>query len=140
MITRFSHSLAAVLTFALTLHAAAYVIVVNKEDGPSSLSKAELRRMYTGRQTNLGSVRIVPINLPLDSDGAKAFLRDVVGMTPEEYKRFWVEQQVRGQATAPMIQRTSEGAVSVVSELPGGVGYAEAGTDVSSVRTITLKD
>jgi ABC-type phosphate transport system substrate-binding protein len=130
----------AVLTLALALHAADFVVVANKDNGPSTLSKVELKRMYTGRQTSLGSLRIVPINLPLDSEAARKFLEQVVGMTPAEYKKYWVEQQVRGQATAPMIQRTGENAVAVISELPGGVGYVETGTDVTGVKTIALTD
>jgi ABC-type phosphate transport system substrate-binding protein len=137
---RYYRILTAVLALTCALHAADYIVVANKDDGPSTLSRSELKRMYTGRQTNLASLRVVPINLPLDSDIAKAFLIDVVGMTPEEYKRYWVEQQVRGQATAPMIQRTAEGVVSIVSELPGGMGYVPAGTDVSAVKPVSVKD
>lgn len=140
MTTRAAAMAGAVLTFALALHAADFVVVANKDNGPSTLSRAELKRMYTGRQTSLSSLRIVPINLPLDSEIARKFLDQVVGMSPEEYKKFWVEQQVRGQATAPMIQRSSDNATAVVSELPGGVAYVEPGTDTSKVKTVTISD
>jgi ABC-type phosphate transport system substrate-binding protein len=129
-----------VLLLAQAPSAADFLVAVNSQDGPDKLSRAEIKRIYTGKQTSLGSLRIVPINLPLDSEIARKFLATVVGMTPEEYKKYWVEQQVRGEATAPMIQRTSDNVTAVVSELPGGIGYVDPQANVSKVKTIAITD
>lgn len=125
---------------AAAASAADYVVVVNRDNHSTELSKSTLKRVFTGKQTNLGTLRLVPINLPLDSDLAKAFLAEIVGMTPEEYKAYWIEQQVKGQSSAPMIQRTDEGAAAVTSEIPGAIAYVKKGTDVSNVKPVVVVD
>ncbi|MBD3239980.1 MAG: hypothetical protein GF331_05295 [Chitinivibrionales bacterium] len=114
-------------------------IVVNAENSVSSLSKSTLRRIYLGQITELDGQRVVPINLPLDSETAAAFLKEVVGKTPNEYKQYWVARQIKGGGTAPMIQKNAKAVSATIALVPGGIGYVPAGEETEDVKAVDTK-
>jgi ABC-type phosphate transport system substrate-binding protein len=114
-------------------------VVVNKEGALSALSAADVKRIYLGRMQKSGATTIVPINLPLDSEQAKAFLAKFVDMTVDEYKEYWVAQQVKGAGTAPMIQKKAENVKALVSQLPGAIGYIDEEDLDESVQALKPK-
>lgn len=133
--------LAALVLTATALGAAdkELVIVVNRESALSTMSAADLKRVYTGRLSVLGGKKAVPINQTLDSEVAGAFLKEYVGMTAAEYKEYWVGQQVKGGGVAPMIQKTSASVLLMVSQLPGAIGYMYSDDTDSTVKVVPVK-
>ncbi|MBD3243500.1 MAG: hypothetical protein GF331_23115 [Chitinivibrionales bacterium] len=116
-----------------------YVIVVNTGSGVTSMRISDVKRLYVGKMRRLGDHQAVPVNQPLDAEITEKFLRDIVGMTIDEYKEFWIEQQVKGGASPPMIQRTDESVVAIVSAVPGAIGYVSPGADISNVKKLRLE-
>ena len=97
----------ALFAFAVTCSwAGDYAVIVNKGNSESSISKATLKRIYTGRIKQFGGQKVIPMNLPGTNATAAAFLSEIVKMSPEDYKSFWVEQQIKGKGTPPMEQKT----------------------------------
>jgi hypothetical protein len=113
--------------------------VVNKESKLVSVSAADLKRLYTGRLTQLEGVKLVPVNQALDSEPAEKFLKTWVGMTSSEYKEYWVAQQVKGGGVAPMIQKTATNVRMMVGQIPGGLGYLYPEEADSTVRILPIK-
>ncbi|MBD3239668.1 MAG: hypothetical protein GF331_03715 [Chitinivibrionales bacterium] len=132
-----------VLTVALLLLTAAHagnpILIVNKENAAESLSSTDIKRIYTGRMSKIGDLKAVPINRPLDSDIARAFLEEYVGMTPQEFKEFWVMKQIKGEGTPPMIQKTAENAKSIVSQVPGAIAYIDEDDLDDTVKKMPVK-
>jgi ABC-type phosphate transport system substrate-binding protein len=124
---------------ALILAADSYTVVVNLDNAQTSIGKSTLRRIYLGQMSKLNGTKVVPINLPLDSDVARKFLKEVVGKTPQQYKEYWVAQQIKGAGTAPMIQKTAKAVTSTVSQVPGAIGYVPTGTAGKDVKSIPVK-
>jgi ABC-type phosphate transport system substrate-binding protein len=116
-----------------------FVVIVNKNNAVSSISSSELKRVYTGKQSDLGGQKVVPVNQDLVSDIGKSFLNKIVGLAPEEYQEYWIAQQVKGLGSAPMVQKMSVGVVAIISQLPGGIGYVEADKVTADVKVITVK-
>lgn len=114
-------------------------IVVNRDGELKKLSKSHIKRIYLGRLPKLGTIKIVPINLPLQSEEGKAFLKEYVGMSPTAYKEYWVTKQIKGEGTAPMVQRTSDNVKAMISQIPGAVGYVPVGDVDDSVARLNPK-
>jgi ABC-type phosphate transport system substrate-binding protein len=124
---------------AAAASAADFVVVVNKASALTTVSPSELKRLYTGKVTDIGGKKAVPANLSLDNKAAIGFLKDVLGTTPVDYKSFWLAEQVRGGSSAPTVQKTSDAMVAFVSENPDAIGYVEATTATDKVKVVTVK-
>lgn len=119
--------------------AADFVIIVNPANSATGISAAELRRIYTGKMTQFGGQKIVPINLA-DSDPLYGiFAQKMVKMSASEFKQFWVDAQIRGEGSAPMIQRNSAAAKLIVASIPGAIAYVDASVVDASVKVLTIK-
>lgn len=131
--------LALCLFALLPAMAADFVIIVNPANSATGISAAELRRIYTGKMTQFGGQKIVPINLA-DSDPLYGiFAQKMVKMSASEFKQFWVDAQIRGEGSAPMIQRNSAAAKLIVSSIPGAIAYVDASVVDASVKVLTVK-
>lgn len=126
---------------ALTCSALAgeYVVIVNKASSVADISKADLARIFTGKKTDLGGAAVVPISQTPESPVAASFLDEVCKMTPDKYKDYWVQAQVKGMGSAPMIQKSSDAVIAIVSQIPGAVGYVEKGKETDAVKVISVK-
>lgn len=119
--------------------AADWAIVANPAVGASSISKADLKRIYTGKKSQLGSGKVVPVMLTESNPAASSFLQEVLGMSGAEYKKFWVDAQIKGEGSAPMNQKSSAAAVAIVSELPGAIAVVEKSAAGGSVKVLEVK-
>lgn len=124
---------------AIGSNAGEFQIVVNKGNTVTKIDISDLKRIYTGRRSELDGDKVVPVNQPLDSAITESFLAATVGMTPQEYKEYWLAQQVKGLATAPVIQRTDAAVIAMVSQLPGAIGYVSTDADISKVKKVVLE-
>ncbi len=115
-----------------------FKIIVNKEGPLQKLSAKDLERIYSGRKNTEKGIKIVPINQALDAELAAGFLKKIAGQTPAEYKEYWVAQQVKGKGSAPMIQKTDEAVIAIVSQIPGAVGYISADKSPENVTVVQL--
>lgn len=123
----------------VTTFAGDYVVIVNKGNSVSSIDKATLKRLFTGRIKKLGGAVAVPINQDLGSASAKAFLNDIVGKSPEAYKEYWVAQQIKGAGSAPMIQQGDAAIVGMVSSIPGAISYVAEASVTDAVKIIPVQ-
>lgn len=129
------------LLFSISLlNAEEYIVIVNKSSNITSVSTAELKRLYTGKLDQIAGSKTKPINLALDNPAAVAFLKNNLGMEVADYKSFWLAEQVRGGSSAPGIQKTTEGMIAFISTNNNAIGYVPAGTSVDAVKTVTVKD
>lgn len=125
---------------AASTFAGDWVLVANPAVGAGSVSKSDLKRIYTGKKSQLGSGKVVPVMLSESNPAAAAFLQEVLGMSGAEYKKFWVDAQIKGEGSAPMTQKSSAAAVAIVSELPGGIAVVEkSAAGNGSVKVIEVK-
>ncbi len=125
--------------FAFTSFAGDWVLVTNKDNGMSSIAKADLKRVFTGKMKKVEGNTVVPIMLADNVPATTQFLQEVVDKTPEEYKKFWVQQQIKGLGTAPMTQKTSASAKLIVAGIPGALTYIEKSALDDTVKEVTVQ-
>jgi len=116
-----------------------YVVIVNNNNPLSSVSAADLKRLYTGKLDNIDNNSVVPVNMSLDNPAAISFLKEVVGMESADYKSFWLAQQIRGGSSAPVVKKNEADMLSFIKENANAVGYLPKGTAPDGVKVITVK-
>ena len=116
-----------------------FVVIVNPANTASSISSAEMKRLYTGKMAQFGGQKAVPINLADADPLFAAFTEKITKMSASEYKQFWVEAQIKGEGTAPMLQRNSASAKLIVAAIPGAIAYVDASVVDGTVKKIDLK-
>ncbi len=127
------------IALASLTFAADFVVIVNPTNSASSISSTELKRIYTGKMSQFGGQQVVAINLADTDPLFTAFVDKITKMSPAEYKQFWVDAQIKGEGTAPMIQRNSAAAKMIVSSIPGAIAYIDASVVDGTVKKIDLK-
>jgi ABC-type phosphate transport system substrate-binding protein len=128
-----------VLNFVTTILCGDYVLIVNKDNPLSSVSSADLKRLYTGKLDNIDNNSAIPVNLSLDNPAAISFLKEVVGMENTDYKSFWLAQQIRGGSSAPVVKKSEADMLSFIKENSNAVGYIPKGTAPDGVKVIDVK-
>lgn len=128
----------AIWGWAVTAFCGDYVMIVNKDNPLSSVSSAELKRLYTGKLNNISGNSVAPVNLALDNPAAVSFLSEVVGMGTADYKSFWLAQQIRGGSSAPAVKKNVSEMLSFVKENAGVVGYVPKDTAPDGVKVLTV--
>lgn len=105
-------------------------VVVHPNGPAQSLDRDALRAIFTSeRRFWPDGSPVVAINAPSKSPSRTHFDREVLGMSPDEAGRYWVNQQVRGAAPAPR-KATSRLAALMVGKLASAIAYIPAETCV----------
>lgn len=131
--------LASILLSAVLGSAADWAVVTSPSSPLGTISKADLKRVFTGKKSNVSGVKVVPFMLAETSPAAQSFLKDVLGMTPEEYKKYWIDAQVKGEGTAPATQKSSAVAILVSADLPGALAVVEKSAVNATVKEVAVQ-
>ena len=138
------HLIAAILTVAALSQATAQEsvkIIVNPDVELSSLSQAELARIYLGKKTfwESGS-RISPSLLNEKSKLTKLFLEESVRKTVRQYRAYWKRRLFSGQGTAPKTFASSRQVANYVADNPGAIGVVDASFADDRVKVVELSN
>jgi hypothetical protein len=114
-------------------------LITAKANAIHDLSSADLRQVYRGKQVLIGGQKLVPFNHPPNTPDRVAFDRIVLGMTPEEVGRYWIDQKIRGGDSPPRIIDSVALLVRVVGALPGAVAYVREGFSAPDLKVVTLE-
>jgi ABC-type phosphate transport system substrate-binding protein len=98
------------------------VVFVHRGVSIDSLSVEDVRQIFLRKQTSWSSgQRIVCVDALADTATSDAFRKKVLRMSSDELKRYWEEQQIKGElAHIPAFSDT----VRAVFMLNGSIGYA----------------
>ena len=105
-------------------------MIVSKTSALNELSSAQITRMYMGDLVDSGGRRIIPLNRATTTEEREQFDRVVLGKSPDEMARYWIDRKIRGQSGAPKAVEPVDVYARVVAKLDGAIGYVR----VSDVR------
>jgi ABC-type phosphate transport system substrate-binding protein len=114
------------------------VVLVGADSPVHDLGASQLRALFLGRVVTVSGTRLIPFNQPAGSSEREHFDRALLGMSPLEAARYWVNERIRGNAAAPRQVSSSRLVVRVVERLPGAVGYVPLSESAGSVRALTI--
>lgn len=116
----------------------AIAVVVSEKSAQRSLSLDELRRIFLNKDsTSQGGDRFVPVNQRANSPDRVLFDVRVLGLTPEQTARYWIDQRLRGKR-APATAGSLTMLKRALTELPGAVGYLAVADLDPSLRALTI--
>lgn len=116
----------------------AIAVVVSEKSAQRSLSLDELRRIFLNKDsTSQGGDRFVPVNQRANSPDRVLFDVRVLGLTPDQTARYWIDQRLRGKR-APATVGSLTMLKRALTELPGAVGYLAVADLDPSLRALTI--
>ena len=135
--------LAAVMTSSMgqSLHASERIplaVIVSKGSPLNELSSAQLTRMYMGDLVDSGGGRLIPLNRSTGTEERQQFDRVILGKSPDEMARYWIDRKIRGQSGAPKAVEPVDVYERVVAKLDGAVGYVRIGEVRGDVKVVRI--
>ncbi|MBC7976393.1 MAG: hypothetical protein H7138_15590 [Myxococcales bacterium] len=114
------------------------VVVVAKGSPVTNISRSELKRCFTGDSVSAGSKTLVPFNATPNTPDRAGFDKAVLGMSPDEVGRFWIDRKVRGQSAAPRSLPSAAHVAKVAAKFPGAIGYLPADQLTSDIQAVSI--
>ena len=104
-------------------HSESIAVVVGAESGIADVTKDTLRELYLRRRRVWpdGS-RVIPVNLPADSETRKTFSKLVLGRLPQDLSGYWNRLYFDG-IQPPVVLRTPEAVCAYLAVEPKAIGY-----------------
>jgi hypothetical protein len=115
------------------------VVVVGARSEVHDLTLGTLRRIFRGEVVESpGGDRYHPFNLPASDRTRVRFDRAVLGMTPDQVARYWIDRQIRGLGTSPRAITSAAILCRIVERIPGAIAYVRASQASTGVRVIRI--
>ena len=114
------------------------VVVVAKGSSVTNLSRTDLKRCFTGEEVSAGGKTLVPFNASPNTPDRIGFDKAVLGMSPDEVGRFWIDRKVRGQSAAPRSLPSAAHVAKVAAKFPGAIGYLPADQLTSDIQAVSV--
>ncbi|HEX3760710.1 MAG TPA: hypothetical protein VHW23_18475 [Kofleriaceae bacterium] len=114
------------------------VVVVAKGSSLTNISRDDLKRCYLGEPVSGGGKTLVPFNAANGTPDRTGFDKAVLGMSPEEVGRFWVDRKVRGQSGAPRALPSAAHMAKVAAKFPGAIGYLTEDQLTSDIQAVQV--
>ncbi|MBN2008487.1 substrate-binding domain-containing protein [candidate division KSB1 bacterium] len=117
------------------------VIIVHPENTLEKASRADISNIFLGKKTQWdGGGKIIAVDHKKDSKPGKAFLDVIVKMSENEYKNYWVEKMLSGEAEPPKNFSSDEDILKFVKANKGAIGYISAENVQEGVKVIPVDD
>ena len=87
--------------------------------------------------------KVRPVDSADDASARAAFVTKVLGMSPADFERYWLEKQYASAENPPTKAPDDASVIKLVKAFKGGIGFvskdaaAAAGADVKVVLTVT---
>lgn len=118
------------------LQAQDFVIIANNSFTQASLSKRIIKKLYTGKTTDLENVVVA---IPeLKSAITKNFLDSIVEISVRKYNLVWIKQALAGGRTKPKTFKSEAALLQFVKDTPNALGFVSKGITTNGVKQITI--
>ena len=112
-------------------------VVVNKSNATATMSRSQLSALFKVKSTEFPrGGRATPVNLPPESPARQAFDLAVLGLTPDEVERFWVDSKSRSGVGSPRRLPGPSALVRFVSGDETAIGYVPTSEVGDGVRVV----
>jgi hypothetical protein len=114
------------------------VVVVAKGSSLTNISRDDLKRCYLGESVSGGGKTLVPFNATTSTPERTGFDKSVLGLSPDEVGRFWVDRKVRGQGGAPRSLPSAAHIAKVAAKFPGAIAYLPVDQLTSDIQPVQV--
>jgi len=124
-----------VIIFSHTISAGT-VIIANKANPDSGISKKLAKKIFLGKKSNTGSMEIVPIDQGENSEIRKTFYKKVANKSPEKMKSYWSKLIFSGRAVPLKVINGDAEVIFWISENKNAIGYVDSKSVTDSVKVL----
>ncbi|HCM47204.1 MAG TPA: hypothetical protein DIS98_06780 [Colwellia sp.] len=118
----------------MTSQVSAIEVITHPQVAESSLTKSQLRRIYTMRQLRWSDNSAISVFvLPSRHNIHKRFAKERLQIFPYQLNRIWYKLTYSGLGVAPTIVASQEELIQAVNKTPGAIGYI-SDTVVTKIR------
>ncbi|MEO5658115.1 MAG: hypothetical protein ABIO65_12650 [Nitrospiria bacterium] len=112
-------------------------VVVHPSSALISLKAADVRAIYLGERQFVGNDHLMPLHMP-EGRWKTAFLHQVVGKAPKEYKLYWVQRVFQDGASLPKALTGPDAIIAEVAADVSSIGYVpeRVAQDTRSVKVL----
>jgi ABC-type phosphate transport system substrate-binding protein len=114
------------------------VLVVAKASPINNITKAELNRVFSADPIKIEGQSVVPFALTPSSPERQAFDLVVLGMSPDEVNKFWIDRRIRGQGSPPKSAPSPEVVAKAVASVPGAMGYVPVASLTPALKPVAI--
>ncbi len=115
-------------------------LVVAHNSSLSEISLYRLKRLYLGDSMEApDGGKLLPLNRGNKTSERVGFDESVLGMTPEEVARYWIDRRIRGQSGAPRAVDPASVLQKVVARLPGAISYVRFSELSSQLKVVRVE-
>jgi hypothetical protein len=114
------------------------VVVVAKGSAVTNISRSDLKRCFTGDTVTAGGKALVPFNAAPGTPERTGFDKAVLGMSPDEAGKYWIDRKVRGQSAAPRALPSPAHIAKVAAKFPGAIGYLPADQMTADIQAVSI--
>ncbi|AWB69131.1 phosphate ABC transporter substrate-binding protein (plasmid) [Saccharobesus litoralis] len=115
------------------------VVVVNANNSITSLSKAELIRIFQGKQDKFATgKKAIPVNQIPPSEARQSFDSDMLGRTTKQMTAYWSKQLFSGNATPPKELNGDIDVLKFILASEHAIGYVDKSAVNDAVKVITI--
>ena len=120
-------------------HAAEIAVIVNASGPLVSAAERDIADIYLGEKRFQDGIKIAPLLYP---EGAvkESFLREMVRMTPKEYKLYWTKKIFQEGTPLPKTPAGIPDIINTVKETEGAIGFLPRDMlkDLSGIKVIKV--
>ncbi len=112
-------------------------VIVNKENPNLLLSPSQISAIFTAEMRDWpGDGTILAFNYPPETRLRILFDKIVLGMTPDEVGKFWLDQRIRGSIRPPRQIPEAGLVLRLVAKMTGAIGYVPTAIVDDTVRLV----
>jgi ABC-type phosphate transport system substrate-binding protein len=125
-----------ILACFVTSQASAIEVVTHPQVAVSSLTKSQLRRIYTMRQLRWSDNSAISVFvLPSQHNLHQRFAKEKLQVFPYQLNRIWHKLTYSGLGVAPTIVKTEQELIQAVIKTPGAIGYINDETFIKITKS-----
>ncbi len=127
------------LLFSSVVFAGDVALVANDAVAEASLNQKDVKKIFLGKKTRWeNGDKIIIVTLD-DGVSHEQFVKDFVGKTPSQYKKYWKKLTFTGKGKAPKSFKSEDELAAYVAETAGAIGYLAPATASDKTKIIDVK-
>ncbi len=113
------------------------LVISNKNISDTSLTKKDVKQIYSGKKTKWGNNQTIIVTILKDSEIHKAFLKEFVKKSPSQFKVTWKKMMFTGKGTEPKKFEDMKSLVEFIEKTDGAIGYITPDFKSDAVKVIS---
>ena len=141
---RIGAAIAAFVLSSTAVTAGELAVIVNTANPQATLDAKAVKTHFLKTIAAWGNgEKVRPVDSAGDAAARTAFVSKVLGMSPGDFERYWLEKQYASADNPPTKAPDDASVIKLVKAFKGGIGFVSkeaataAGADVKVVLTIT---